>query len=51
MARKGGFLKGIVDLKDLDKVLKVNATSKILKFWTLFINKKEDEEEIGRAHV
>ena len=35
---------GIVDLKDLDKVLKVNATSKILKFWTLFINKKEDEE-------
>ena len=31
---------GIVDLKDLDKVLKVNATSKILKFWTLFINKK-----------
>lgn len=30
---------GIVDLKDLDKVLKVNATSKILKFWTLFINK------------
>ena len=35
---------GIVDLKDLDKVLKVNATSKILTFWTLFINKKEDEE-------
>ena len=35
---------GIVDLKDLDKVLKVNATSTILKFWTLFINKKEDEE-------
>ena len=35
---------GIVDLKDLDKVLKVNATSKILKFWTLFINKKEDEK-------
>ena len=34
---------GIVDLKDLDKVLKVNATSKILKFWTLFINKKEDD--------
>ncbi len=35
---------GIVDLKDLDKVLKVNATSKILKFWTLFINKKDDDE-------
>ena len=35
---------GIIDLKDLDKVLKVNSKSKILKFWTLFINKKEDEE-------
>lgn len=35
---------GIVDLQDLDKVLKVNATSKILKFWTLFIDKKDEEE-------
>ena len=35
---------GIVDLKDLDKVLKVNATSKILKFWTLFINKKSTKK-------
>ena len=41
---------GIVDLKDLDKVLKVNATSKILKFWTLFIPKKEEPEE-GDAPV
>ena len=31
---------GIVDLKDLDKVLKVNATSKILKFWTLLSTKR-----------
>lgn len=35
---------GIIDLKDLDKALKVNSKSKILKFWTLFINKKEDDE-------
>lgn len=35
---------GIIDLKDLDKALKVNATSKILKFWTLFINTKKEEE-------
>lgn len=44
---------GIVDLKDLDKVLKVNATSKILKFWTLFINKKEDEEgdDLSLIHI
>ena len=39
---------GIVDLKDLDKALKVNSASKILKFWTLFINKK-DREEGGRS--
>lgn len=35
---------GIVNLDNLEKVLKVNSKSKILKFWTLFINKKEDEE-------
>ena len=35
---------GIVDLKDLDKALKVNSASKILKFWTLFINKKDRED-------
>ena len=32
---------GIVNL---EKVLKVNSKSKILKFWTLFINKKEEED-------
>ena len=35
---------GIVNLDNLEKVLKVNSKSKILKFWTLFINKKEEED-------
>lgn len=35
---------GIIRLDDLDKALKVNSKSKILKFWTLFIPKKEEEE-------
>ncbi len=35
---------GIISLDDLDKALKVNAKSKILKFWTLFIPKKEEDE-------
>ena len=37
---------GIVSLDSLDKALKVNSKSKILKFWTLFIpQKKEDETD------
>ena len=36
---------GIVTLDELEKILKVNARSKILKFWTLFIPQKEREEE------
>ena len=37
---------GIVSLDNLDKALKVNSKSKILKFWTLFIpQKKEDEAD------
>ncbi len=36
---------GIVTLDDLEKKLKVNSTKKILKFWTLFIPKKEPDEE------
>ena len=37
---------GIVSLDNLDKALKVNSKSKILKFWTLFIpQKKEDETD------
>ena len=37
---------GIVSLDNLDKTLKVNSKSKILKFWTLFIpQKKEDETD------
>ena len=35
---------GIVSLDNLDKALKVNSKSKILKFWTLFIPKKEEED-------
>ena len=35
---------GIVTLDDLEKVLKINPKSKILKFWTLFIPKKEKDE-------
>ena len=37
---------GLVSLDNLDKALKVNSKSKILKFWTLFIpQKKEDETD------
>ena len=37
---------GIVSRDNLDKALKVNSKSKILKFWTLFIpQKKEDETD------
>ena len=36
---------GIVTLENLDKALKVNSKSKILKFWTLFIPQKEKEED------
>lgn len=32
----------IIQLDDLDKALKVNSKSKVLKFWTLFIPKKSD---------
>lgn len=35
---------GIISLDNLEKVLKVNSKRKILKFWTLFINTKEEEE-------
>lgn len=35
---------GIIRLDDLEKVLKVNSKSKILKFWTLFIPSKTEEE-------
>ena len=35
---------GIVSLDELEKVLKVNSKSKILKFWTLFIPQKKEEE-------
>ena len=35
---------GIIQLDDLEKALKVNAKSKILKFWTLLIPQKREEE-------
>ena len=42
---------GIVSLDNLEKVLKSNSKSKILKFWTLFIPKKEEDTEEGEANV
>ena len=35
---------GIVSLDELEKVLRTNSRSKILKFWTLFIPRKNEEE-------
>lgn len=35
---------GIISLDNLDKALKVNSKSKMLKFWTLFIPKKREDE-------
>ncbi len=36
---------GIISLDNLEKVLKTNSKNKILKFWTLFIPQKEEEEQ------
>ncbi len=36
---------GIISLKDLEKITKTNSTRKILKFWSLFINNKEESED------
>ena len=41
---------GVVTIDTLEKTLKVDSKSKILKFWTLFIPKKEEPEE-GDAPV
>lgn len=35
---------GIISLDELDKALKVNSKSKILKFWTLFIPHKDEDD-------
>ncbi len=35
---------GIISLDELEKALKTNSKNKILKFWTLFIPQKEEEE-------
>ncbi|MFI3305422.1 MAG: RelA/SpoT family protein [Rikenellaceae bacterium] len=37
---------GLISLEDLDKVLKFNDPKKMLKFWSLFINKSESEDDI-----
>lgn len=36
---------GIIRLDDLEKILKANSKSKLLKFWTLFINKPDKEAD------
>ena len=36
---------GIIQLDDLEKILKSSSAKKLLKFWTLFIPQKEREEE------
>lgn len=36
---------GILSLDNLEKVLRQNSTRKILKFWTLFLNKDEDGDD------
>ncbi len=36
---------GIINLDDLEKVLKSNSKSKLLKFWTLFINNEEKDDD------
>ncbi len=40
---------GIIDLSDLEKVLKSNSTKKLLKFWTLFINENSEEEPMNET--
>lgn len=42
---------GIISLDDLEKVLKVNAKSKILKFWTLFIPQKRRRATRARSRA
>ncbi len=40
---------GIIELTDLEKVLKSNSTKKLLKFWTLFINDKQTDDDLDDA--
>ena len=42
---------GIISLHDLDKIIKSNSKSKILKFWTLFIKSDDNipEEEVQES--
>ena len=40
---------GIVSLDSLEKIVKTNSKSKILKFWTLFIKDKDEETDDNGA--
>lgn len=40
---------GIINLDDLEKVLKSSSKSKILKFWTLFINNNDNDDDEAAA--
>ncbi len=40
---------GIVSLDSLEKIVKTNSKSKILKFWTLFIKDKNEETDDNSA--
>ena len=42
---------GIINLNDLEKVLKSSSSSKILKFWTLYIDNNAGEKGDGNAHT
>ncbi len=37
---------GIIQLDDLEKILKSNSTKKLLKFWTLFINNDDTDDGV-----
>ncbi len=37
---------GIISLDELDKALRVNSKSKIMKFWSLFIPKKAEDDDL-----
>ncbi|MBE6210894.1 MAG: bifunctional (p)ppGpp synthetase/guanosine-3',5'-bis(diphosphate) 3'-pyrophosphohydrolase [Rikenellaceae bacterium] len=42
---------GIINLNDLEKVLKSSSSSKILKFWTLYIDNNAGEKGDGNAQT
>ena len=40
---------GIINLHDLEKIIKSNSKNKILKFWTLFIKEREADDETAQT--